>query len=137
MHWLIWLSVGIVLGILELFTPGFFLVGVGVSMAIVAIPASLSMALWVQLLVLIISLVLFFLLIRPLVMKLPSSVKKSGADALEGEKGVVTEDIDPVEGGRVKVRGECWKASSDEKICKGEEVKVIDIEGVTLKVRRG
>ena len=75
MHWLIWLSVGIVLGILELFTPGFFLVGVGVSMAITAIPAALSMALWVQLLVLIISLVLFFLLIRPLVMKLPSSVK--------------------------------------------------------------
>lgn len=42
MHWLIWLSVGIVLGILELFTPGFFLVGVGVSMAIAAIPAALS-----------------------------------------------------------------------------------------------
>ena len=46
MHWLIWLSVGIVLGILELFNPGIFLVGVGVSMAIAAIPAALSMALW-------------------------------------------------------------------------------------------
>lgn len=136
MHWIIWLSIGIVLGILELFTPGFFLLGVGISMAISAVPAALSMPFWVQLIVLIVSLLLFFLLLRPLVMKLPSASRRSGSDALKGERGTVTEDIDPIDGGRVKVRGECWKASSEERINKGEAIEVIGIEGVTLKVRK-
>lgn len=136
MHWLIWLSGGIFLAILELFTPGFFLVGIGVSMAVASAVAALLLPFWLQLLVFGVCIALFFLFIRPLVAKLPSSERKSGTDAIIGKTGIVTEAVDALDGGRVKVSGEVWKASGCERIEKGEEITVVSIEGVTLTVRR-
>ena len=111
MHWLIWLSAGIILAILEVFTPGFFIVGIGVSLVITALPAALGLPFWVQLLVCGVMILIFFLLVRPLVMKIPHSAsKKTGTAALMGEEGIVVETITRIEGGRVKVGGEVWKA---------------------------
>ena len=137
MHWLIWLSAGIILAILEVFTPGFFIVGIGVSLAIAALPAALGLPFWVQLLVCGAMILIFFLLVRPLVMKIPhSDSKKTGTAALMGEEGIVVETITRIEGGRVKVGGEVWKAKSDETIEKDLLVVVTGVEGVTLNVRR-
>ena len=137
MHWLIWLSAGIILSILEVFTPGFFIVGIGVSLAIAALPAALGLPFWVQLLVCGAMILIFFLLVRPLVMKIPhSDSKKTGTAALIGEEGIVVETITRIEGGRVKVGGEVWKAKSDETIEKDLLVVVTGVEGVTLNVRR-
>ncbi len=137
MHWLIWLSAGIILAILEVFTPGFFIVGIGVSLAITAIPAAFGLPFWVQLLVCGVMILIFFLLVRPLVMKIPhSDSKKTGTAALMGEEGIVVETITRIEGGRVKVGGEVWKAKSDETIEKDSLVIVTGVEGVTLNVRR-
>ena len=137
MHWLIWLSAGIILAILEVFTPGFFIVGIGVSLVITALPAALVLPFWVQLLVCGVMILIFFLLVRPLVMKIPhSDSKKTGTAALMGEEGIVVETITRIEGGRVKVGGEVWKAKSDETIEKDSLVIVTGVEGVTLNVRR-
>ena len=137
MHWLIWLSAGIILAILEVFTPGFFIVGIGVSLAITALPAAMGLLFWVQLLVCGVMILIFFLLVRPLVMKIPhSDSKKTGTAALMGEEGIVVETITRIEGGRVKVGGEVWKAKSDETIEKDSLVIVTGVEGVTLNVRR-
>ena len=137
MHWLIWLSAGIILAILEVFTPGFFIVGIGVSLVITALPSALGLPFWVQLLVCGVMILIFFLLVRPLVMKIPhSDSKKTGTAALMGEEGIVVETITRIEGGRVKVGGEVWKAKSDETIEKDSLVIVTGVEGVTLNVRR-
>lgn len=137
MHWLIWLSAGIILAILEVFTPGFFIVGIGVSLAITALFSALGLPFWVQLLVCGVMILIFFLLVRPLVMKIPhSDSKKTGTAALMGEEGIVVETITRIEGGRVKVGGEVWKAKSDETIEKDSLVIVTGVEGVTLNVRR-
>ena len=137
MHWLIWLSAGIILAILEVFTPGFFIVGIGVSLVITALPAAMGLPFWVQLLVCGVMILIFFLLVRPLVMKIPhSDSKKTGTAALMGEEGIVVETITRIEGGRVKVGGEVWKAKSDETIEKDLLVVVTGVEGVTLNVRR-
>ena len=137
MHWLIWLSAGIILAILEVFTPGFFIVGIGVSLAIAALPAALGLPFWVQLLVCGAMILIFFLLVRPLVMKIPhSDSKKTGTAALIGEEGIVVETITRIDRGRVKVGGEVWKAKSDETIEKDLLVVVTGVEGVTLNVRR-
>lgn len=137
MHWLIWLSAGIILAILEVFTPGFFIVGIGVSMAITALFSAMGLPFWVQLLVCGVMILIFFLLVRPLVMKIPhSDGKKTGTAALMGEEGIVVETITRIEGGRVKVGGEVWKAKSDETIEKDSLVIVTGVEGVTLNVRR-
>ena len=136
MHWLIWLSAGIILAILEVFTPGFFIVGIGVSLVITALPAALGLPFWVQLLVCGVMILIFFLLVRPLVMKIPhSDSKKTGTAALIGEEGIVVETITRIEGGRVKVGGEVWKAKSDEMIEKDKVIVVTSVEGVTLNVR--
>ena len=137
MHWLIWLSAGIILAILEVFTPGFFIVGIGVSMAITALFSAMGLPFWVQLLVCGVMILMFFLLVRPLVMKIPhSDSKKTGTAAIMGEEGIVVETITRIEGGRVKVGGEVWKAKSDETIEKDSLVIVTGVEGVTLNVRR-
>ncbi|MDD6841501.1 MAG: NfeD family protein [Spirochaetales bacterium] len=49
---------------------------------------------------------------------------------------MVVETITRIEGGRVKVGGEVWKAKSDETIEKDLLVVVTGVEGVTLNVRR-
>ncbi len=56
--------------------------------------------------------------------------------SLEGVEGVAVDDIEPGGEGFVLVEGEYWKATSDERIRKGERVVVVGKEGRILKVRR-
>ena len=46
------------------------------------------------------------------------------------------EDIGRQNIGAISIKGEVWKAISDEEISKGEEVKIIGIDGVKLKVEK-
>ena len=75
---------------------------------------------------------------RPLYKKLNKNTvdKKSNTERLIGLKAKVTEDIDSHKIGTIKVNGEVWKAISNEEISKGEEVEIIGIEGVKLKVKK-
>jgi membrane-bound serine protease (ClpP class) len=60
----------------------------------------------------------------------------SGAEGLISEVGTALEDIDAGSTGKVFVEGEYWDAVADGTIRKGEEVKVVEIKGLTLKVTR-
>jgi len=62
---------------------------------------------------------------------------------LTGRAGMITEigeamaDFDPGAQGQVFVRGEIWKARSDESIRQGDAVAVVEIDpGLQVKVRR-
>jgi membrane protein implicated in regulation of membrane protease activity len=63
----------------------------------------------------------------------------SNADALIGQKGVVTQRIAPHTPGQVRVRDETWRAGlasdAESPIENGTEVTVTAVEGVTLQVR--
>ena len=50
-------------------------------------------------------------------------------------KAIVTEDIDENTVGEVKVDGKNWSAVSEQKLVKGTKVKVLEINGVKLKVK--
>lgn len=63
-----------------------------------------------------------------------SKKKKSKVGEVVGEKGEVIEFSDGK--GYAKVRGEIWKIVSDEAIKKGDEIEVMERDGLTLKVRR-
>ena len=57
----------------------------------------------------------------------------SGIESMVGATGMATSDLDPW--GTVQVRSELWSAVAEEgSIKKGEQVRVIDTEGVRLKV---
>ena len=60
----------------------------------------------------------------------------TNADALVGRICTVTEDIDPIEGGRVKLGDVTWSARTQEDtvINAGKQVKVLKIQGAKVIV---
>lgn len=60
--------------------------------------------------------------------------EKTNLDRVVGMNGIVTEEIKRNISGEVKVDGKKWTAISNKKIEVGKEVKILDIEGVKLKV---
>ena len=63
----------------------------------------------------------------------------SNADALIGEKGIVTQRIAPHAPGQIRVRDETWRAALASEVeaplDTGAEVTVTAVDGVTLQVR--
>ena len=67
---------------------------------------------------------------------IPSLRKKkiTGSEGMVGLEGEVIESLTPV--GLVRIRGEYWKAKSvGEHIAAGEEVEVLGLDGLTLRVK--
>ncbi len=64
------------------------------------------------------------------------NLTKTNIDALVGRSTVAHTDIDPVDGGLVKVVGELWfcRPKQDRVITKGSPVVVVGVEGVSLIV---
>jgi len=56
----------------------------------------------------------------------------TGREGLIGREAVVTSDLDPV--GEVFLEGERWRAVADRPVRKGEVVRVVSVEGLTLRV---
>lgn len=65
---------------------------------------------------------------------LNSKNEKTNFDRILDMKGIVTEEIDKNKIGEVKVDGKKWSAISDEKILVDKTVKILEIQGVKLKV---
>jgi membrane protein implicated in regulation of membrane protease activity len=57
-----------------------------------------------------------------------------GAEALVGAEGVALSDCRP--SGRVRVRGESWRALCEEGVDAGEPIVVLAVADLTLEVRR-
>lgn len=60
--------------------------------------------------------------------------QKTNFDRIIGMTAIVTEEIDKNKNGAVKVDGKVWTAYSDKKIKVDKTVKVLEINGVKLKV---
>ena len=64
--------------------------------------------------------------------------EKTNLDRVVGMSGICTEEISSKNDvGEVKVDGKKWSAISSSKIKKGDEITVISIDGVKLKVKKG
>ncbi len=77
---------------------------------------------------------LFFIFALGMALKARASKPTTGREGLLGEKGRALTDIDPE--GDIKVHGEIWKAYSDQKIKKGDRIRVVSIEGLEVKVEK-
>ena len=64
------------------------------------------------------------------------NLTKTNIDALVGKSTVAHTDIDPVDGGLVKLVGELWfcRPKQDKIIKKGSHVNIVGVEGVSLIV---
>jgi membrane-bound serine protease (ClpP class) len=76
----------------------------------------------------------FFIFVGWLAYKAQRSRPRSGANPLIGETGVVKKTLAPE--GMVFVHGEYWSAISDTPIEAGDDVRVEEVNGLTLKVTK-
>ncbi len=90
---------------------------------------------WAVILPVVVATALFFSVVIGMAVRAHRRRPVSGIEAMIGLRGEAYTDIDPE--GKVFIHGEIWNAKSDEKITKGEKIKVINTEGMTLIVKRG
>ena len=142
--WWHWIVLGIVIVLLELAVPAFFLVWFGLGALIVGIvllaAPGLSFA-WQVLIWIVCSLVFIWLWFKVFKPGLYKTRAGMSAGAVIGEIGLVIRDIRPFEKGQIRFQkpmlgDEVWESISDEEIKAGERVKVLAVEGNTLKVGR-
>ena len=93
----------------------------------------------IQTIVFVITSTLLMIFTRPIVNKFLKIDKTEGIPtnvySVIGKTGIVVEDIESCDiPGKVKISGDFWTAISDTKIYKGTRIKVIEVDGVKLKV---
>lgn len=140
---LLWFLVGLGMFLLELVSPGFFILFFGVGAWIVALicyfaPISLN----VQLFLFIVASVLSLVLLRKWLQGFLKGFVKAEQDPNKemddfiGQKAVVKERIEPRKSGKVELHGTNWEAESQETIEKGETVKILGKNSLVLHVKK-
>lgn len=138
--WQVWVVLGIVLFIIEMFMPAFLMGSLGIGAWAGAIAAGFGASFTGQVAAFTATMVVVFFLLRPFFNKTLSRFDhpaKTGVQALIGRDALVIEVIDNVTNqGRVKIAGETWKAQSahGQPISAGVVTVVQRIEGVTAYV---
>lgn len=115
----------------EIFTTQLISIWFAVSALINLFLVSMHIGLKWQLIQFIVTGVTLLLIFRPLAKKLqPKFHPMNAADGIVGKTGTILNDQ------RVKVDGQSWKYAADTKLNAGDSVKVIALNGVTLKVQK-
>ena len=135
---LIWLIIAIILGTIEAITVSLVSIWFAVGAVAAMIPAYFDTPIWAQILVFLAVSAICFACTKTF-FKDVVKVKKqpTNADGLIGQEGVVTAEINNLEGGgKVYISGLTWSARSEsgEKVENGAVVTVKRIEGATLIV---
>ncbi|MDD5687884.1 MAG: NfeD family protein [Elusimicrobia bacterium] len=136
-NWLTWAVIAVVLFIVEMVSPTvFFFACLGLG-AVFAAVATIFNLMWLDWTVFFIVSFSAIILSRPLVNKLMKTPSRpANVDALINKNAFVLEEIKPSKYGRVKVEGEEWLAGSSEEIPKGIWVKIIEVKGARLIVKK-
>lgn len=77
----------------------------------------------------------FFIFALGMAIKAMRKRPTTGDKGMIGQEGIAKTDIDN-RNGKVFLRGEYWNAFSDEPIKKGEEIEVLEVKGLKLKVKK-
>ena len=137
--WQIFISIGLVLLILEVFVSGFVLLPLGLGFILAAYFTSLVDSLNAQLIILAaFELVVIYLFTKYLKPKLnEGNNSSSNVDSMIGKEVLVIKEILPNEKGYIKLYGDEWAAVSDhnEEIPKGSKVQIIKTDGNKVIVK--
>jgi membrane protein implicated in regulation of membrane protease activity len=139
----IWFIIGFVLFLMELAMPGLVLMFFGMGAWLVAIICLIfNIQLDIQLIIFIVSSVLFLVTLRKYVNKLFSGRRKTDTSSGEniedyaGERATVVESILPPQTGKVEFHGTSWSAEAESEILKGTTVEITGKKNLTLKVKQ-
>ena len=129
---IVWLVLMVVFLIAEAATVQLICIWFAAGSLVAMLVSLLGGALWLQVLVFFTLSIVLFAMLWPLAKKhFKPKLVATNADALVGKLCMVTEDIDPVEGGRVKLGDVTWSARSEtgEVLSAGTQVKILKIQG--------
>ena len=136
--WILWLIVIVLLVFLEVSTINLVCVWFILSGLVSLILSFFIESFYILFAVFVLLGLVLMVLTRPiLVKKLARKNVKTNSDRVLGMEGVVTEEINKLKIGEVKVDGKRWSAVSEEKIEVGTTIIVESIDGVKLVVRKG
>jgi len=138
----LWFFIGLVFLLLELGLPGFVLVFFGAGAWIVCVLTLLfSISLFIQILIFLLSSLVFIFLFREKFYKLYFGKKKINDDINDslnefiGISAIVKEDIIPPKNGKVELHGSDWQATASVPIYKGTTVIIERKESILLFVK--
>ena len=136
---IIWLALIVVFLIMEAATVQLISTWFAAGALAAMIVSLIGGAVWLQIVVFLTVSIVLLVLLWPIARKhLKPKLVATNADALIGRVCTVTEEIDPVEGGRVKLGDVTWSARSvsDTQIPAGTLVKVMKIQGAKVFVEQ-
>ena len=134
---IIWLALMIVFIIMEAATVQLISTWFALGALAAMIVSLIGGELWLQVVVFFTVSIVLFAMLWPLAKKhLKPKLVATNTDALVGRVCVVTERIDPLEGGRVKLGDVTWSARSESgaQIPAGAQVKIMKIQGAKVFV---
>lgn len=132
----IWLGIVIILIFIEVITVGLTTVWFVISGFVSLILSLFIDSIELEFAVFVLGGVLLLITTRPyLVKKLHVRESRTNLDRVIGMKGTVTENINILKPGEVKVDGKRWTAIADREIKVGTTVEVLEIVGVKIKVK--
>ena len=137
--WQIWMIIGIICIVIEIFDPAFFFLSLGAAAIITGLIAIFMHNTALQIVIFVLLSFIAFLSMRKLGKKILSVTdKETNVYALKGKTAVVTQTIPEHGRGYVKVGGEEWSAieKDNELVEQGTKVVIIDIDGNKLIVDR-
>ena len=140
--WQVWVTVAILLFIVEIFTSGFFAACVAIGAVLAAVAAACGLGPAGQLIFLAVGILGSFFLVRPFVLKYLHRKERqvlTNVDALVGQVARVTVKVDNASGqGRVFVNGDDWRAvSADGSVFgEGDRVRVLKVDSTILTVEK-
>ncbi len=139
MEWMLWLWLGLFISALfvEFATSDM----VSIWFALAAIPsfilALLKVNIIIQIALFVVIAVLLLVVTRPVVIKyFKTNEIKTNVDSYIGSTGSCLKIIEVGSIGHVKVKNTIWSAISNEQIEVGDQVRVLDVEGVKLIVEK-
>lgn len=131
-----WLFIIILLGIIEAMTVNLVSIWFIISGIFALITSFVFDNFLIQFSIFVVLGVLLMIFTRKTLEEKLVRKERTNFDRIIGMKGVVTEYIDGINVGEVKVDGKRWSAISKEKLSSGEYVKILKINGVKLEVER-
>ncbi len=138
MHpWMIWVGIGIICMIIEIFTPGFLFMSFGIGAILTGLASLLINGIGFQILIFAVITFIVFLNLRKFSKKLISqTTEETNIFALRDKEGLVTKEIPDDGRGYVKIGGEEWSAISKDgkRITEATKIRVSSFEGKKLIV---
>lgn len=140
--WIIWIVIGVIFIVAEIFTLGFVLLWFGIGALLAGLMNLLGFGYVTQFLVFAVVSTVLTLLSRQILVKFLNTETEVaiGIEGLPGKIGMVTESSKgALNEAAVKVYGSVWRAypeDGEEPLNQGEKVMITRIEGASVYVRK-